>query len=153
MDKKEFKKFCNTEFVKWGFKKLKKGYYLCGDKQVLGGLFLQSSNYSNCYYVNFCFFLGEYSNLDKYPSYYDMDVEGRMWVMSKTKQHQGECFMTTQIEYEEYSSDELRVFFDKEMEERILPPIIQGKKYILDNLNELYFLTLKPEEVMRKLQE
>ena len=82
-----------------------------------------------------------------------MDVEGRMWVMSKTKQHQGECFMTTQIEYEEYSSDELRVFFDKEMEERILPPIIQGKKYILDNLNELYFLTLKPEEVMRKLQE
>ena len=35
------------------------------------------------------------------------------------------------IEYEEYTEDELRPYFDKEFEERILPPVYQGKKYIL----------------------
>lgn len=56
------------------------------------------------------------------------------------------------IEYEEYTEDELRPYFDKEFEERILPPIYQGKKYILDNLGKFYSLTLNKEEVMKKLQ-
>ena len=36
--------------------------------------------------------------------------------------------------------------------ERILPPVYQGKKYILDHLGKLYSLTLHKEEVMRKLK-
>ena len=64
----------------------------------------------------------------------------------------GKCFLTAMIEYEEYTEDELRPYFDKEFEERILPPVYQGKKYILDHLGNLYSLTLRKEEVMRKLK-
>ena len=60
--------------------------------------------------------------------------------------------MTALIEYEEYAEDELQVFFDKEFKEKVLPPITQGKKYILDNLGKVYFLTLRQDEVKRKLK-
>lgn len=56
------------------------------------------------------------------------------------------------IEYEEYTEDELRASFDKEIEEKILPPIVQGRKYIFDNIDKLYFLTLNKEAVLKKLQ-
>ena len=64
----------------------------------------------------------------------------------------GKQFLTSAIEYEEYTEEELRLYFDKEFEERILQPIHEGKKYILDNLGKLYSLTLRKEEVMQKLQ-
>lgn len=86
------------------------------------------------------------------PDYYDSDIEERFLAMSKTKTVHGECFLTAMIEYEEYTEDELRPYFDKEFEERILPPVYQGKKYILDHLGNLYSLTLRKEEVMRKLK-
>lgn len=73
-------------------------------------------------------------------------------MMTKTDTIQGEHFLTAQIEYEEYNEDELRYYFDKEFEEKVLPPIRYGKKYILDNLRKLYRLTLNQEEVMQKLQ-
>lgn len=84
-----------------------------------------------------------------------MDIDGgRITVKSKTQKNSDDLpIMTSQIEYEDYSAEELAKYFDKEFEEMILPPIYQGKKYILDNLNKLYFLTLRPKEVMRKLQE
>ena len=72
--------------------------------------------------------------------------------MSKTQTVHGKCFLTAMIEYEEYTEEELRPYFDREFEERILPPVYQGKKYILNNLGKLYSLTLHKEEVMRKLQ-
>lgn len=86
------------------------------------------------------------------PDYYDSNIEERILAMSKTKTVHGKCFLTAMIEYEEYTEDELRPYFDKEFEERILPPVYQGKKYILDHLGNLYSLTLRKEEVMRKLK-
>lgn len=86
------------------------------------------------------------------PDYYDSDIEERILAMSKRKTVHGKCFLTAMIEYEEYTEDELRPYFDKEFEERILPPVYQGKKYILDHLGSLYSLTLRKEEVMRKLK-
>ena len=64
----------------------------------------------------------------------------------------GENFMTSQIEYEEYFECELSNYFDKAFETIILPPVYTGKKYILDNLGKLYSLTLRQDEVLRKLQ-
>lgn len=151
MDRKEFKQFCMAEFKKRGFMKIKNTYYLEGD-EVLCAINLQKSNYGNIYYVNYYYFIGNYKELTTYPTYYDSDIEGRIAVMSKTQTYQGKHFMTAQVEYEEYSADELRPFFAKEFEEKILPPIFQGKKYILENINKLYFLTLNQDEVMRKLQ-
>lgn len=151
MDKKQFKEFCKKEFVSRGFIKVKKGYYLNGNQGVLCAIFLQKSDYSESYYVNYYFFLGEFHDTKDYPFHYDLDVQGRISVMSKTTDH-GEVFLTSMIKYEAYTEEELHPFFDKEFEERILPPVQQGKKYILDNLNKLYFLTLRQEEVMKKLQ-
>lgn len=74
------------------------------------------------------------------PDYYNSDIEERILAMSKTKTVHGECFLTAMIEYEEYTEDELRPYFDKEFEERILPPVYQGKKYILDHLGKSLFL-------------
>lgn len=151
MDKKQFKDFCKNEFIAREFKKGKNAFYLPGH-DLLCGIDLQKSNYSNAYYVNYYYFIGNFKNVTNYPTHYESDIQGRVAVMSRKQTFQGKQFMTAQIEYEEYTEDELRPFFDKEFEEKILPPINLGKKYIFDNLNTLYFLTLNQEEVKRKLQ-
>jgi len=151
MDKKQFKEFCKNEFLKRGFKKQKNAFYLTGN-DLLCGIDLQKSKYGDVYYVNYYYFIGKFENITNYPTCYESDIQGRIVVMSKEQTFQGKQFMTVQIEYEEYREDELRHFFEQEFEGKILPPIIQGKKYVLDNLNKLYFLTLNQEEVMRKLQ-
>ncbi len=151
MNKKQFKVFCKKEFELRGFKKINKTFYLLG-KGLLCGIELQSSNHSNSYYINFYFFLGKFDDPNHYPVCYDLDVQGRIVAMSKTQTVSGKHFLTSAIEYEEYTEEELRPYFDKEFKERILPPIYQGKKYIFENLGGLYSLTLHKEEVMRKLQ-
>ena len=151
MDKKQFRLFCKKEFEERGFKKNKKMFYLKG-QNLLCGIELQKSNYSNSYYINFYFFLGEFDDINNYPVCYDLDIQSRIVAMSKTQTISGKHFLTSAIEYEEYTEEELHPYFDKEFEERILPPVYQGKKYILDNLGKLYSLTLRKDEVLRKLQ-
>lgn len=151
MDKKQFKDFCKKEFEAHGFKKQKNMFYLSGN-DLLCGIDLQKSNYGDTYYVNYYYFIGMFGNITDYPTYYKSDIQGRIVVMSRKQAFQGKKYMTPQIEYEEYTEDELRPFFDKEFEEKILPPIYQGKRYISDNLNVLYFLTMNQEEVKEKLR-
>lgn len=151
MDNKQFKEFCKNEFIARGFKRIKKIFYLVG-KDLLCGIELSRSNFGNEYYVDFFYCIGDYHAVSDLPVYYDSDVDERILVMSKAKKVKGNHFLTSAIEYEEYTEEELRPYFDKEFEERILPPVYQGKKYILDNLGKLYTLTLRKEEVMRKLQ-
>ena len=116
------------------------------------GIYLQKSNYGEFYYVNYFYCIGTFSDSTVLPTHYECDIYGRIRAMSKTQTDHGIHFLTSMIEYEEYSEDELRPFFEREFEEKILPPINQGKKYILDNLNSLYFLALNQGEVMQKLQ-
>lgn len=151
MDKNKFKLFCKKEFETRGFKKKKNMFYLTG-RDLLCGIYLQKSNYGDVYYVNYCYFIGDFEDIKNYPTHYESDIQERIAVMSRKQTFQGKQFMTAQVEYEEYTEEELRLYFDKEFEERILPPVHQGKKYILDNLGRLYSLTLNNEEVMRKLQ-
>ena len=151
MDKNEFKAFCKKEFEARGFKKRKNVFYLLG-QDLLCGIELSKSNYGNVYYVDFFYCIGNYNESVELPTYYDCDISDRIGVMSKTQTIRGKYYMTAQIEYEEYTEEELRPFFEKEFEEIILPPVYKGKKYILDNLGKLYFLTLHKEEVMQKLQ-
>lgn len=151
MDKKQFREFCKIEFKARGFKKQRNVFYLTGH-DLLCGIDLQKSNYGEVYYVNYYYFIGDFENITDYPTHYESDIQGRIVVMSRKQTFQGKQFMTAQVEYEEYTEEELRSFFDKEFEERILPPIHKGKKYILDNLGKLYSLTLRKKEVMQKLQ-
>ena len=152
MDKTQFKIFCDKYFRIIGFEKYKNLYYLNGDAHILCALKLQKSNYSNTYYVNYYYFLGDFNDSTKFPTIYDSDIDGRISVMSKNMLHKGEHFMTAQIEYEEYSEEELEQYFDIAFNDVILPPISQGKKYILNHLKEKYFLTLNQEEVLKKLR-
>ena len=151
MDTKQFKNFCKKEFELRGFKKIKKTFYLAG-KDLLCGIELQKSNYSNSYYINYYFFLGKFDDTNDYPVCYDLDIQGRMVAMSKTQTVRGKHFLTSAIEYEEYTEEELRPYFDRAFEEEILPPVNHGKSFILDNLGKIYSLTLHKEEVMQKLQ-
>lgn len=151
MDKNEFATFCKKEFEARGFKKQKKMFYLTGH-DLLCGIYLQKSNYGDIYYVNYCYFIGEFKDIINYPTHYESDIQERVLAMSKSITVHGRRFITSQIEYKEYTEEELRPYFDKEFEERILPPVHQGKKYILDNLGVFYSLTLHKEEVMQKLQ-
>lgn len=151
MDKKQFKEFCKNEFQTRGFIKRKNMFYLIGH-DLMCGIYLQKSNYGAIYYVNYCYFIGEFENITNYPTHYESDIQGRVWAMSKTSTVRGKHFITAQIEYEAYTEEELRPYFDKEFKEKILPPVHQGKKYILDNLGKFYFLTLCKEEVMQKLK-
>ena len=151
MDTKQFKNFCKKEFELRGFKKIKKTFYLVG-KDLLCGIELQNSNYSNSYYINYYFFLGKFDDTSDYPVCYDLDIQGRMVAMSKTQTVRGKHFLTSAIEYEEYTEEELRPYFDRAFEEEILPPVNHGKSFILDNLGKIYSLTLHKEEVMQKLQ-
>lgn len=129
MNKLEFKKFCHTEFIKRGFKKIKNGYYLQGSKDILCGIFLQKSNFGELYYVNYCFHVCALKE-NIIPSYYDMDIDGgRITVKSKTQKDSKDLpIMTSQIEYENYSAEELAKYFDKEFKEMILPPIPCGQR-------------------------
>lgn len=154
MDKNQFKSFCKNEFQKRGFKKVKSLFFLPGE-EVMCCLDLQKSDYSNVYYINYHYFIGDYRSQTVFPSRYDFDIFGsRICVMSK-KTDKGKYYMTAMIEYELYTEDELRPFFDKEFEELILPPVYNGKKYILDHLGDSRgFYSLKlihPEEAMQKL--
>ena len=153
MDKKQFLDFCKREFESHGFVRQKKVFYRLGNN-LLCEVDLQASIYGKAYYVNFCFFLDNFENAKVFPTYYESDIDGRIRVMTKkSRTLQGELYMTSLIEYEDYNEEDLKPYFDKDFEERILPPLQYGRSYILENLNKKYFLTLHPEEVLRKLQQ
>ena len=151
MEKKQFKEFCKKEFEARGFKKQKNVFYLVGH-DLLCGVDLQKSDYGEMYYINYFYFIGAFENITDYPPRCESDIEGRIVVMSRRQTFQGKPFMTAQVEYEAYTEDELRPYFDRVFENEILPPVNYGKSFILDNLGKIYFLTLHPEEVMKKLK-
>ncbi len=152
MNKNEFKTFCKKEFEEQKFKKFKNNYYFIGEKNVSCKLSLQKSRFGSIYYVNYDFFLGEYTSFESIQNADFSDIDGRFTVMSKKSTIQGKNFITGEIEYEEYDEKTLKPFFDKCFNDIIFPPINHGKKYILDNLNKLYFLSLNAEKVLDKLQ-
>ena len=125
MTKQEFKEYVHKECLKRGFIKVRNSFFLLGT-DLLCGVSLQKSNYGNVFYVNFDFYLGDYQNIKKYPSQYESDIGGRITVMSKTQTYQGKHFMTSLIEYEEYTEDELQSYFDKAFDELIIPPVLNG---------------------------
>ena len=152
MTKQEFKDFCNEEFLNKGFVKKKSMYYLQG-KDILCGLYLQKS-IGDAFYVEYDFFLGEYKDMKKYPSKYSADISMRIPILSKATIN-GECFMGALIEYERYTTEELKFYFDKEFKEHIMPIIGGGKERLKQDL-EYFFREMFEEEiqsVLNKIEE
>lgn len=148
MTKQEFKEFCHEEFTKRGFKKRRNMWYLQG-KGLLCGMYLQKSM-SEAFYVEYDFFFGDFSNVKKYPTIYDSDVYKRIGVLTKEDK-----MLTGLIDYELYTPDELRPYFDKAFEEHIMPAIHYGKSYILKEADYYYHLFADDEweEFLEKLKE
>lgn len=149
MTKQEFKDFCHKEFTKRGFKKRKSMYYLEG-KDLLCGLYLQKSM-SDAYYVEYDFFLGEYSETNKYPTTYEADISMRFTVLSKDT-YEEEYFMDACIEYELYMEEEIKKYFDKEFEEHIMPIVEEGKERLKQDL-EYFFDEMFEEEIQSLLKK
>ena len=130
-----------------------KMHYLDGDRDVLGAIFLAKSNYSNSYYVECDFCIKGLNQNLPYPNHYQVDVGNRIVVLSKTQTINGEKIMTAAIEYEHYSPEELRPYFDKAFEDWIMPPIIHGKKVLLEYIKVKYYAhVLREKEIMEELQ-
>lgn len=153
MDAKEFKKFCKEEFTKRGFRKVKSCYYR-QEEGLLCALYLQHSDFGPEYYINYYFFLGDFSDKE-YPTRYDHDFHGRFAVMSKTMTVEGKTFLTGQIEHNFYTEDELRPYIEKNFEELIYPVLEQGKKAIILLLEqkECHANILREEETLAKLYD
>ena len=150
MTKQEFLDFCHEEFTKRGLKKRKKTYYLNGEG-ILVGLYLQKSM-AEAYYVEFDFFIGEFKNPKLYPTTYESDYYGRVCVLSKDID-EGDYYMTALIEYELYTPEELKPYFDKAFDEFIMPPLLEGKETVLKIMEYYDDYTLEEKEnIIKKLQ-
>lgn len=155
MTKQEFKKFCKEQFFNRGFIKVKKMFYFDNDKDILCGIDLQKSNFGNTYYVNVYLFVKSFVEKDLYPTYLEADFCGRIIVMSKKRTYQGGVFLSPQIEYEEYESEELGKYFQQNFEEWIMPAIEGGLEYIAKRGND-NFLTInyaRKERVLEILEK
>ena len=74
--------------------------------------------------------------------------------MTKSEHDQrGETFLSASIDYEEYTVDELKPYFDREFDEHILPAIRGGREYVKNNLDKFSLHILHPDRVMQKLRE
>lgn len=149
MTKQEFKDFCHEEFTKRGFQKRKSMYYLKG-KDLLCGLYLQKSM-SDAYYVEYDFFLGDYSDTKSYPTIYESDIDMRIAVLSKDT-FEGEYFMDACIEYELYTKEEIKKYFDKEFAEHIMPIVEKGRERLEQDL-EYFFDEMFEEEIQNVLEK
>lgn len=142
-------------FFRTWVQKKRNDYYLIGESGILSSIDLQKSQFSSGNYINFNFYLDNYIDVpsSKFPSCYDSDIDGRIGIMTVSTEDNEECFETYSFEYEKYTPEMLKPHFDKAFDEIIFPPLKLGKKYILENLNILYDLSLNREEVLRKLKE
>lgn len=153
MDANEFKKFCNIEFAKRGFSKFKSSFY-CQGNGVLCSLSLQHSDFGPMYYINFYFYIGDFSK-NRYPSRYDYDFRGRLSFMSKTETIDGKPFLGGMVEYDYYTEDELQPYFVNVFETIISPVLENGKKAIIPLLenDKCHANILRETETLGKLKE
>lgn len=149
MTEKQFKEFCKNEFEKRGFAEQNDVYYLAG-RELLCGIDLQKSNYVDAYYINYFYFTGDFKRTASYPTRYESIIQGRISVDSGETIN-GDKYYNTQIKYEKYTEEELRPYFDAVLKEEILPPVYQGKKYILYSLGNPYSSILHKDEVIKRL--
>ena len=131
-------------------RKQKQTYYLNGEG-ILVGLYLQKTM-AEAYYVEFDFFIGEFKNPKLYPTTYESDYYGRVCVLSKDID-EGDYYMTALIEYELYTPEELKPYFDKAFDEFIMPPLLEGKETVLKIMEYYDDYTLEEKEnIIKKLQ-
>lgn len=157
MDTKNFKNLCDRLLKKYGFKKKKTMYYKDSNDGIRCGVYLQRSYYGKVYYFNYYYFLDN-SDVKVFPQYFEADVYGRITVLSKIKERDGNYHQTELIKYELYEEKELEEYLEKGIQDEILLPVKKGRQVIYDMVKSgiciIYkFRSKEEEEVMQKLYD
>ncbi|NBK96453.1 MAG: DUF4304 domain-containing protein [Erysipelotrichia bacterium] len=118
MDKKEFKKALGNILKPYGFKYLKKNYYLSNDELIVV-IATQKSNYDDSYYVNYDFLIKQINTEIEYPKDNVCDVTGRFVFNSD-----GKTIHTFNIE--ENNLHELEEGINDKLNSTIMPVLEKG---------------------------
>ena len=152
MDRQEFKQFCHNEFLDQGFAKIKSMYYLRGIDDTLCGIWLKKSNYGSVYTVMFYYFFGDTTVSKFFPTHSEYDLVGYIKVLSKDTVR-GQHYLSGTIDYEKYTVEELKPYFERAFEEHILPPLKIGKSHIVAHNEHLTsHHTCSKNDVIAKLR-
>lgn len=132
MNKKEFFELCHVAFINRGFNKNRKMYYKY-QNNILCCLYFQKS-YGEAYYISYHFYFDYSFNMFKLPDRFSSDLSKRFNILSRQTIN-GKRFMGSLIEYIDYTQEELIYYFDSIFDQHIMPVLIEGKKYILKDIN------------------
>lgn len=133
MEKLEFKKFCQEEFLKRGFIKKKSMYFAQGKDNLLCSLNLQGA-YGDCYFINAAFYIDQPVTNGVYPTFCNSDLFARLVVTAKDLDN-GKPYLTGVIEYGLYTKEELMPSIAEQLDERIMPILKNGKPELLKRLD------------------
>ena len=142
-----FKKFLQKYLKDKGFEKIKSKYYL-KDEKFLCMIHYYKSYYGSTYYFDYYFFLGEFEkpyiiNQDNAQTY--TPCVGRRFYFTEKDKYS--------CDYLDYTEEQLKCLLDSNFKERIMPPFIEGKQYLLKNFGTLYTTFLPQEKILPLLKD
>lgn len=148
MEKNEFLRYTGACFKRQGFEKIGSRYYFnLPEKNLLCEIQLQKSFGAERFYVNFKFFIGifqkPYDSINRESGKTYTPCVGSRFYFTEND------FYSCQ--YPDYDKEKLELCLDYNMEKNILPVFEIGKKYLLDNYNDLYTSPCVPEDRIIKI--
>lgn len=149
MVKKEFQAFCHKKFKEWGFRKKKTMYFRSNNKNLLCGIYLRNSQFGPSTLISFYFFLGQYDDESTYPSRYDFDLTISVIEVLSRDTVKGKRFMTSWIDYEEYTEEELLPAFEKAYNDYVSHFLSDGVSFLAQHTEQLHFAPLKNKEMIK----
>ena len=151
MTKQEFKALCDGILKRYGFMKARGQYYLDMGSDIIGAVLFQASDYGGAYYLN-CGFGIKAEMPTPYPKLTEVNFCWRIEVPGKEKYTyfpRPEGYMSTMIDYEKYTEDEIRPYIEQALETWVIPAIKNGKDYILTR-DDLYADMVEKARVLHK---
>ena len=143
MDKIEFKKYCNEEFKRRGFKKIRKNeWHYKGINNIDCILWIDFVWQS--YEINYFYFIDWKE--DRFPEITDCDLVGAFILLSKDT-IKGEKFMTSRINYLKYELEEIEPYFNLEFEEHVMPVLEIGKERLKEELETYLYKWHKESDI------
>ena len=149
MEKNEFLRYSGNYFKNYGFEKIGSRYYLNSNENVLlCEVYLQKSFGNECFYVNFCFFIGNFQkpyaidriSMKTYTPFVDFRFyfpETGLWWCP----------------YPEYDQARLFKAFDYNMQKFVFPALEHGRRYLLARFNISYYSILSDDRIIQALSE
>ncbi len=140
MNKDEFRKLCSDCFKQHGFIKRKGRFYRHGQSGIFCAADLQRSDYSEAYYINFCF-LTKSECAAAIEPYFFRRVKVRSVSMHNPL---GLRFTTDMIVIADYTPAELLKYLNTAFDEWIMPTLMLGAEFVLKHKDKYIFPHIDP---------